>query len=236
MQTERLASDVATLRRIPLFAALSQEELVECCRIATRRRARARERIVRQGERDASLYVVLDGRLRVSAVSEAGAEVTLEILAGGDIFGDLAVIDGRPRSASVVALAACSLLVFPRDVFRALLARFPALALSTLEMLAARVRTLAQRAEDGVALDARARLAKALLTLSARFGSGSARRREVDLGISQRDLAELVGTKREIVNRIFRAWSGEGILHRLGGTRLRLDEEALRRAVRAKGS
>jgi CRP/FNR family cyclic AMP-dependent transcriptional regulator len=203
------------LQRVGLFSGLSAEERTECGRRGRKRYARAGERSVRQGARETDLYVVLDGHLCASTTSSQGDELRLTILGPGDFFGEVALLDGGPRSAHVIAIDLSTLLVFTREAFLGLLARYPTLSLHLLASLATRVRALSERAEDGAFLDVRVRLAKAILTLSRRFGAVlDEGHRTIGVRVSQRGLAEFIGARREVVNRILSTWADERIIER----------------------
>jgi CRP/FNR family transcriptional regulator, cyclic AMP receptor protein len=127
----------AALRRIPLFADLSERHLRRVARLAILAEFREGTAIVREGARGHSFFVIVDGRARV----ERGGVVTAGLVAG-DGFGEMALLDGEPRSASVIAETDVAALRIAADPFRALLRREPAIALALLRTLSARVRRL----------------------------------------------------------------------------------------------
>ena len=125
------------LRRIPLFADLSDRQLRRIAKLAILAEYRENTAIVREGTRGHSFFVILDGRARV----ERGGVVTAGLVAG-DAFGEMALLDGEPRSASVIAEAPVAALRIAGDPFRALLRREPAIAIALLRTLSIRVRRL----------------------------------------------------------------------------------------------
>src|SRR5262249_4963325 len=160
-------------------------------RLAKPRRYQARETVVQQGDESGDLYAVLDGRLKVSTANTEGDEMVLSILGAGDVFGEIALLDRQPRSATVSALDTCELLVIERGAFQSLLMRLPALSLSLMRVMAKRLRELSEHAQDVSLLGVGARLARTLLALGRRFGERRGGRLRVELKLSQQELGEM---------------------------------------------
>jgi CRP-like cAMP-binding protein len=130
--------------------------------------------------------------------------VTLNILGPGDVFGEIALLDGKPRTAEAVAIEPCELFVVQRRDLLPLLGRDLGLAIRIIELLCARLRWVSDRREDAALLPMEARLARALLMLAEDYGS--------DVQTSQQELADLVGASREKVNQQLQAWQREGLI------------------------
>jgi CRP-like cAMP-binding protein len=163
-------------------------------------------------------YRLNEGLLKVSMVSPAGAERILAILGPGSIVGDMAMIDGRPRSASVSALRDCKLSFVSRASFEAVAAKNPEIYKHLLGLLAARLRDTDQVVAAGTFLPVKGRVARALLDLAKAFGH------EVDSGrivirqkLSQSDVAAMAGIARENVSRILNEWMRLKLITRLSG-------------------
>ena len=163
-------------------------------------------------------YRLEEGLLKVSMLSPSGAERILAILGPGAIVGDMAMIDGRPRSASVSALRDCRLSFVSRTVFEGVAAKNPEIYKHLLGMLAARLRDTDQVVAAGTFLPVKGRVARALLDLAKAFGN------EVDGGrivirqkLSQSDVAAMAGIARENVSRILNEWMRLKLLTRLSG-------------------
>jgi CRP/FNR family transcriptional regulator, cyclic AMP receptor protein len=163
-------------------------------------------------------YRLEEGLLKVSMLSPSGAERILAILGPGSIVGDMAMIDGRPRSASVSALRDCKLSFVSRSVFEAVAAKNPEIYKHLLSMLAARLRDTDQVVAAGTFLPVKGRVARALLDLAKAFGN------EVDGGrivirqkLSQSDVAAMAGIARENVSRILNEWMRLKLVTRLSG-------------------
>jgi CRP/FNR family cyclic AMP-dependent transcriptional regulator len=217
----------AVLRRVWLFAQLGDAEREQIRALARPRRCQAREVVVRQGDERGDLYAVVSGRLKVTTANVDGDEMVLSILGPGDVFGEIALLDRQPRSATVSALEGCELLVVERRPFHDLLLRVPALALSLMQVMAKRLRELTEHAQDVSLLGVSARLARALLALGRRFGERKAGKLEVALKLSQQELGEMVGATREMVNRCLRRWTDAGLIQLAGGKLVICDEAAL---------
>jgi CRP/FNR family cyclic AMP-dependent transcriptional regulator len=163
-------------------------------------------------------YRLEEGLLKVSMLSPTGAERILAILGPGSIVGDMAMIDGRPRSASVSALRDCKLSFISRAAFGAMAAKNPEIYKHLLGMLAARLRDTDQIVAAGTFLPVKGRVARALLDLARAFG------KEVDGGrivirqkLSQSDVAAMAGIARENVSRILNEWIRLKLVTRLSG-------------------
>jgi CRP/FNR family cyclic AMP-dependent transcriptional regulator len=218
------------LRRVWLFADLDDDELAHIAAVSRELSCRAGEILLNQGDTSGDLFSVIQGRLKVVSVASAGEEILLSVMGAGDVFGEIALLDQAPRSATVVAAETCRLLVVPQAAFRALLLQMPALALRLLALMARRVRRLSIRTEDNAALDVRARLAKALLDLAERFGIAGpgASSIRITVRLSQKELGRMVGATREMVNKCLRGWVSRRIVTCTRGVVTMVNEDRLR--------
>ncbi|HEY6382788.1 MAG TPA: Crp/Fnr family transcriptional regulator [Pseudolabrys sp.] len=159
-----------------------------------------------------------EGLLKVSMVSPTGAERILAILGPGSIVGDMAMIDGRPRSASVSALRDCKLSFVSRSAFEAVAGKNPEIYKHLLSLLAARLRDTDQVVAAGTFLPVKGRVARALLDLAKAFGNevGSGRV-VIRQKLSQSDVAAMAGIARENVSRILNEWMRLKLVTRLSG-------------------
>jgi len=212
-----------------IFSGLAPAELDAVRSLAVRRRYRARQVVLRKGDPALQIYVIVSGRLKAITSGAEGREATLSIMGPGEVFGEVAVLDGEPRSATISALEKCELLVIHRDDFFRYLERSPRVAIKLLEVLARRLRRLSERVEEATFLEVPGRLAKQLLRLAQRYGreigSGAVR---IELKLSQQELGDLVGVTRESVNKQLRAWVSEGLIEHQDGRIVLLRREALR--------
>jgi len=166
-----------------------------------------------RGDPGDSLCGVVTGRVRISASLAAGKEVFLNIMEPGDSFGEIALLDGQPRTATATAIARTELIVFPRERFLELLSTEPQLAAHLIQLLCRRVRWTAQLMEDAALLSVPARIAKRLLSLAHLHGpatSGAAK-----LTLSQEELAQYLSVSRQVVNQHLQMLKAKGWI-RLG--------------------
>lgn len=167
--------------------------------------------ILRRGDPGTGMVVVLQGRVRVGVTSEEGREMTLGILGPGDALGEMALIDGQERSADAVALEDSSVLLLERGKFLRLLRETPDLSLRLLVVMTERLRRANLALEDVALLPLEARLARLLTRLAEDYGKPAASEGiRIELKLSQKDLATLVGSSREKVNRQLREWEQDG--------------------------
>ena len=200
----------AALLASPLFAAMQPEELDEILKFALDRRVRRGQTIFQRGDEGSSLMAVLRGRVRISSVSGDGKELTLNVINPGEIFGEIALLDGQPRSADAVAIEDSVLLVVDRRYFLPFLRHKEDLCLRLLAVLCSRLRRTSTALEEIALFDLPVRLARVLLKLAEDYGRPSSTGTRIDLKLSQRDLSNLVAASRESVNKLLRTWRENG--------------------------
>jgi CRP/FNR family transcriptional regulator, cyclic AMP receptor protein len=218
---------VDVLAEIPLFQVLSQEGISAAARAGLSRIYAPGQIICHQGDPGDHLYAVIEGLVKIVFTSERGDEMVLNILGPQEIFGELAVLDGSPRSASVVALKATSVFMLPRRQLLELMSVNPGLADEFLKLIGKLVRKLTEKAGDLAFLDLVGRLAKLLLQLSAMHGHVHGV--VLDSGLTQTDLAGMIGASRPAVNRALQSLATRGLIALQGRTIVLRDLEALRR-------
>ena len=218
------------LSRISFFAELSQPDRESVRKRCVTVTARRKEVLVHQGGIDRDMYIVEQGRLRISSVSEEGKEVGFGVLEPGDTFGEMAMLDREERSATVTAMEQCTLLKLGPEEFRSLVIEQPSLAFNLLVILAQRLRHTTRLYQDSVFLDVPARLAQFLLQFSHSRASGEDAA-VLDFSLSQYELGTLVNASRESVNKQLREWEQQGVLRKSGGRIRLLDLDALEQAA-----
>jgi CRP/FNR family transcriptional regulator, cyclic AMP receptor protein len=182
--------------------------------------------IFAKGDPGNSMMAVLKGRVVISNPSQDGRQLVVTIFKEGDVFGEIALLDGKERSADASAATDCELLVVPRRSLLRLLEHEPELCIDLLVVLCERLRRTNEQVEDFAFLDLEARIAKTLLRL-ARDEKGSSATSRLGLKISQRALGELVGGSRESVNKHLQDWKRSGIIEIEKGSILIRDLDAL---------
>ena len=194
-----MPQNVALIRDVPLLARLAPQDLRALASRGRVKSYRTGAVLFREGDRGDALHIVVEGAVRVSVLSSAGGEATVAVLGPGEFLGDLALLDGRPRSASAIVLQPTKTLVVTRDDFRRWLRERPQAALALLEALSLRIRRTDEQLADVAFLDAAHRLAKRLVTLAA--GQYGTRIKGARLRVTQAELASMLGVSRESVNK-----------------------------------
>jgi CRP-like cAMP-binding protein len=219
------------LAAVPLFAGLDGAMLDNVGRGMRTRRFRRGEVIFHLGDPGDALFVVVSGAVKITLPSEAGDEAILATLRPGDFFGELALLDGAPRSASAAALEPTETLVLPRDRFRDLVATEPAIRDALLAALARELRRLTLHVEELHFLDIAGRLAARLARLADEQGSRQADGTiRLDAPITQSDLAAMVGCTRQSVNKLLGLFVADGLIQVERDAILISDVDRLRRA------
>jgi CRP-like cAMP-binding protein len=205
------------LAATPIFASLSRDEVAALAALAVERRVRRDAVVVRRGDQDASLMVLVTGRLRAGSVSADGREVTLGLMEAGAVLGEIALLDGRPRSLDVTAMTDAALLVVERRDFLPFLTARPDLMLRLMGLLCDRLRRASKAFEDVALAPLSARLARLLLVLADEHGAPGPDGVRIKLRVSQRDMSAQVAATRERVNKQLRQWHETGVLGELEG-------------------
>ncbi len=220
-----------TLRGVPFLAVLPETDLAGLAERMRPRRYRAGAAIFHREDPGSTLHIIHRGRVKLVLASPEGREVTVQLLGPGDFFGELALLDGGPRSASAVALEPVTTLTLDHAPFIATLGRHPEVAGRLLAVLGDRLRRTDELIADILFLDLPARLAKHLLALADDHGSAGTDGIRIALRLSQSELAAIVGATRESVNRCLNAYADRGLVavDRDGITIL--DPDALRRRI-----
>ncbi len=205
------------LAQVPLFAALTPEELRSLGVLLRRRRYAAGEVIFHEGDAGTALYIIENGEVKIVLGSAEGKEVVLGLLGPGDFFGELALLDGEPRSANAVAREACALLLISREDFLRFLVDQPRVAVSLLAVLSGRLRRTDQLVHDAAFLDVRSRFIRVLLNLVQTRGQAGPRGIVITSRLTQTDLANMVGATRESINKWLRYYEAQGLVHHQRG-------------------
>lgn len=198
----------AVLKTNRLFRDLPDAAIDKLATLAVRRSVRRGVRIFAQGDPGDALLGLIAGQVRISATTPAGHEAFLNILEPGDSFGEIAVLDGKARTASAEALLDTELFVIRRADLLALISTEPMLATHLLELLCQRLRWTSDLVEEAAFLPVPARLARWLLKLSAEHRTTTAG--ETTLHISQAELATFLSASRQIVNQYLQGWQRQG--------------------------
>jgi CRP/FNR family cyclic AMP-dependent transcriptional regulator len=191
---------LVVLRNVPLFSGLEEGELDRLARVAGRRRVGRGEQVVRAGETADAFLIMLTGRAKVTNFDEEGREVILAWLGPGEFFGEMGLIDDSPRSASVIAVENCELMVLGKQEFQRCMQDNFQVAQKLMQILVRRLREADRHIESLALLDVYGRVARLLLDLSEEEGG----RRVVRQKISKQDMARMIGASREMVSKVMR--------------------------------
>jgi CRP-like cAMP-binding protein len=203
----------------PLFGILSAEEIDALLLHAHSEHYPAGRLIFARGSPGRSMMAVLAGSVRISTTSPNGHEVVLALLNTGEIFGEMALLDGGERTADAIALSDCDLLVIDQRDFIPFLESRSDLCIRFLRLLSRRLRRTDELVEMALFERLEGRLSKALVQLASATGAERGRGTPLQLRVSQQELSGMVGASRENVNKQLRTWQRAGLLE-LGKRRI----------------
>ncbi len=221
------------LARHFLFSQLPPEGLERLLALAVERRFSDGQIIFQKGEPGSSMMLVLEGQVRITTCTPDGREIIFNMIGPGDIFGEIALIDGKERSANATADGECVLLTIRRRDFIPLLKqvieRHPDVAIQLLDVLCRKLRDTSEIVEAVGLLSIPVRLARVVIKMAESIGVKAPEGWRIDLKLSQRELGNLIGATRESVNKQLRAWEVDGLVA-LGQKRIViLQEKALKK-------
>ena len=203
---------IDSLRRSAVFSAMPDNVLKELADICMSRTYHHDQLLWYQGDPGDYLVVITRGLVKITVTSDNGDEMVLTTLGPHEVVGDLSLVDQGPRSASVVALTETQCLVLPRMAMIALMQRRPELLDSLLRALGVMLRRLTEQTTDLVFLDLAARIAKRLVREAGRRLADSDAGITINLGLTQTELAQMVGATRPAVNRVLQAMVARGLI------------------------
>jgi CRP-like cAMP-binding protein len=224
------APTIAGLQSITLLKGIPAPALTELSRQCRWRRFEAGQQVISRAAPNQDVYLIVSGRVRATAFSAAGRQVTYRDIAGGDWFGDFAAIDGLPRSSDVVTLEDTFVASLSADTFRRLLYKHPAVCDRVLLRLVASVRELTERIFDYSTLGVRNRVHAELLRL-AKHAGGTGNTARIDPAPRHADIAGQISTYREQVTRELSVMVKKGLIERAGHALLIPDVARLEKIV-----
>jgi CRP-like cAMP-binding protein len=214
MDEEILRKRIAFFRKVPLFEALREHDLRAISGEFRTRNYGKKEIVFHQGDAAHDFYLIMSGKVRVFCNSPSGNETTIRILWANEMIGEFAPLDGEPRSATAQAITNCTLLELRQEIFLRRLRELPEFAMTLIELLVQKLRSITEYAETIAQYDIGGRLLHIILYYNAKIGKEIERGTcyEVDLGLNQGDLASMVGARREWVNRLLTRWREQGLI------------------------
>ncbi len=220
------------LRRAPLFDGLDEESAKALRRQMPDVKLSRGEHLFLEGDAGDRLYVVLEGKMKLTRAAADGRESLWSVLGPGEMFGELSLFDPRPRTSTASAVTDVTLAALAHDALRPWLLDRPDVSMHMLQALARRLRRANDVTADLVFTDVPGRVAKNLLDLADRFGEQDRDGLHVHHDLTQEELAQLVGASRETVNKALADFAARGWLQISARSVLILDSERLRRRAR----
>ena len=214
-----------------LLGELPRDKIDTLLTYARVERYPAGREIFAKGSPPHSMMAVLRGSVRIGSVSPDGKEIVLNIINAGEVFGEIALLDGRDRTADATAMTDCELLVLNRRDFLPFLEGHADICMKLLKILAQRLRQTSEQVEDMLFRDLGSRIAKALLHLAHSSGRQEPQGVTLDLHLSQRELGNIAGGTRESVNKHLSIWQKAGFIDLSKGSIVIRDIDAIERMV-----
>lgn len=233
MTNDRVAEKRALLSSTWLFRDLSAEAIDQLVRYTRTAVFAPNETIFAKGDNGTSMMIVAEGRVKVRSTHWDDREIIFNIIDRGEVFGEIALLDGGERTADTIAMGRTVLFVLERRDLLPVLQRSPDVAIKLLSVVCQRIRRTSEQVEDFLFLGQPKRLAKTLLWLAKRYGQPSEDGIAIRLRLSQRELGSLVGVRREAMNRQLSAWRTEGMIGLDGRVITIPDVKAFERLVEA---
>jgi CRP-like cAMP-binding protein len=223
------SSKLSVLRKHPYFADLEPEAFEQLCRYAKHSTLKRGTPIFAKGDPPTSLFAVITGTVKISISSPDGRNAILNLIGPGEIFGEIALLDGQVRSADATANTNCEIFTIDRREFVPFVRSQPTLAMKFIELLCTRLRRTSDQVEQVILQDLPGRLASALLRLTERPKPTGER----TIAITQQEISEMVGMTRESINKQLRAWATRGWVRLEHGAIVVLKAEPLQALIEA---
>jgi CRP/FNR family cyclic AMP-dependent transcriptional regulator len=216
----QIAERLAFFRNHPIFGILGPDLLQQLRAHARVRNVERGATIFAKGDPGSSLFAILEGQVKVISFSAHGKYAVFNVLSAGDIFGEIALLDGGERTADVSAVTDCKLLVIERRDFLPIVHSRSEVAQKLIEVLCARLRNTSRQVEEVMFLDLSAKLARTLLRLGETAGGKR-------IALTQSEIAQMIGASRESTNKQLRDWENLKWIHLERGEIVLVDTEAL---------
>lgn len=210
-----------SLMYVPIFSDLPQEIILKISAIGMKRKYEKDSLILVEEESGSALFVIINGKVKVARTSTDGREVILSILGESDFFGEMAILDGLTRSASVIAMENSELFIIQRDDFLNLLKEHPEVSINLLQELTRRLRSADMKIKALSLKDAEGKVATVILQLAEDIGKIKQGIVEIEKLPLQQDLANMAGTSRETISRTLHSFAKKGLVE-LDGSKLRI--------------
>jgi len=214
-------SSTEFLSFVPIFSELPNDTLEKIEKVGTRKQFKKNDVILMEDEVGTALFVIVTGKVKVSRTSNDGREVILTILSESDFFGEMAILDGQTRSATVVAIEDSELFIIQRTDFLNLLREYPEASIALLQELTKRLRSTDVKIKALSLKDAEGKVATVILQIADDVGKIKQGKVEIEKLPLQQDLANMAGTSRETISRTLHTFAKKGLIE-LDGSKLRI--------------
>ncbi len=216
------------LAAFPLFVDMPSDILRQFCALCHEKSFKAGDILLHQDDEGAEAFVVVEGAIRIERLNEGGGRVLINIQGPGELFGEMALLTGNPRSAEGVAQIDSTVLVLRKPDFQRFLALYPAWNNHLVRIISRRLTHATVKLEEVGLISLKRRLAGALLDFMNRFGAQTGNKGEIRIKLTQSDLAELMFSSREHINKIIKAWEKENLIAMVQGHLSLLNVEKLK--------
>ncbi|MCA9935232.1 MAG: Crp/Fnr family transcriptional regulator [Ardenticatenaceae bacterium] len=223
------------LRLVPFFTKMQQDEAEDLANRLVLRRFNAGQIIFHHGDPGGLLYIISKGKVKITHSTPEGQEALLAILGAGDFFGELALLDDSPRSATAESLELTETLTLHRDDFLRYISHNPDFSKHVLQTMAHHIRRLNNQISDIFFLDLPGRLARTLLQLAEQHGKVTEEGILIDLSLTQTDLAEMTGATRVSVNKALGRFRRAKWVKTQGRRFIIIDADALQNLIQISG-
>jgi CRP/FNR family cyclic AMP-dependent transcriptional regulator len=227
------SSTLSVLRKHPIFSDLDAEALDQLCRYGKHSTLKRGATIVSKGDPGNSMFAVISGTVKISITSADGRSAILNLIGPGEIFGEVAVLDGQARTADATANTSCEIFIIDRREFIPFVKSQPALAMKFIELLCTRLRWTSDQVEQVILQNLPGRLASALIRLTEKYKLAPGGR---TIAVTQQEISEMVGMTRESINKQLRVWADRKWVRLEHGAIVVLDAAPLQAIVEAGGS
>lgn len=207
------------LSYVPIFSDLPTETLTMIEKIGTKKMYKKNDVVLMEEEAGTALFVIVKGKVKVARSSNDGREVILTILSESDFFGEMAILDGLTRSATVTAIEDSELFLIQRNDFLNLIREFPEISIALLQELTKRLRSADAKIKALSLKDAEGKVATVILQLADDIGKIKHGKVEIEKLPLQQDLANMAGTSRETISRTLHSFAKKGLIE-LDGSKL----------------
>jgi CRP-like cAMP-binding protein len=209
------------LKYVPIFSELDDETLGKIAKLGVKKQFKKESVVLFENENANTLFVIVGGKVKISRISDEGKEVILTILNESDFFGEMGLLDGMSRSATVTAMEDTELFLIQRNEFLDLLHAYPEVAIALLEELTQRLRSADMKIKSLSLKDAEGKVATVILQIANDAGKIKQGTVEIEKLPYQHDLANMAGTSRETISRTLHTFAKKGFIE-LDGSKLRI--------------